>query len=144
MITDSDAETGRNHFDLNGPCRPAMFATAIAGLTWVGRQTDDDRHFDLARAYADVILSHHGEPWTSPFASKTGWAALQLNVNRPDPALTGYAEAVGQRFLELQQPDGSVDLTVWPGMEGGAPLPLRLANLCDWSLTALALANGGV
>ena len=46
------------------------------------------------------------------------------------------------RFLELQQSDGSVDLTVWPGMEGGAPLPLRLANLCDWSLTALALANG--
>lgn len=144
VITDSDAEPGRNYFDLNGPCRPAMFATAIAGLTWLGRQTDDDRHFDLARTYADVILSHHGEPWTSPFASKTGWAALQLNVNRPDPALIAYAEKVGQRFLELQQPDGSVDLTVWPGMEGGAPLPLRLGNLCDWTLTALALANGGV
>jgi len=144
VITDSDAETGRNYFDLNGPCRPAMFATAIAGLTWLGRQTDDDRHFDLARAYADVILSHHGEPWTSPFASKTGWAALQLNVNRPDSALTDYAESVGQRLLELQQEDGSVDLTVWPGMEGGAPLPLRLGNLRDWSLTALALADGGV
>ena len=142
VITDSDAETGRNYFDLNGPCRPAMFATAIAGLTWLGRQTDDAKYFDLARAYANVILSHRGQPSDSPFASKTGWAALQLNVNRPDPALTGYAAAVGQRFLELQQADGSVDLTVWPGMEDGAPLPLRLANLCDWSLTALALANG--
>jgi len=143
VITDSDAEPGRNYFDLDGPCRPAMFATAIAGLTWLGRQTDDARYFNLARAYANVILSHRGEPWDSPFASKTGWAALQLNVNRPDPALTAYAEAVGQRFLELQQPDGSVDLTVWPGFESGAPLPLRLSNLCDWSLTALALANGG-
>ena len=142
VITDADAETGRNYFDLSGPCRPAMFATAIAGLTWLGRQTDDDRHFELARAYTDVILSHHGQPWTSPFASKTGWAVLQLNVNRPDPALTAYAEAVGRRFLELQQPDGSVDLTVWPGFEDGAPLPMRLANLCDWTLTALALANG--
>ena len=66
-------------------------------------------------------------------------------MNQPDPALSlRYAEAVGLRFLELQQADGSVDLTVWPGMEGGAPLPLRLGNLCDWSLTALALANGGV
>ncbi len=144
VITDSDAEPGRNYFDLNGPCRPAMFATAIAGLTWLGRQTDDVRHFDLARTYANVILSHRGQPWTSPFASKTGWAILQLNVNRPDPALTAYAESVGQRFLQLQQEDGSVDLTVWPGMEGGAPLPLRLGNLCDWTLTALALANGGV
>ena len=142
VITDSDAETGRNHFDLDGPCRPAMFATAIASLTWLGRQTGDGRHFDLARAYANVILSHRGEPWTSPFASKTGWAALQLNVNRPDPALTDYAESVGQRFFQLQQEDGSVDLTVWPGFEGGAPLAMRLANLCDWSLTALALANG--
>ena len=144
VITDADAEPGRNYFDLDGPCRPAMFATAIAGLTWLGRQTGNDRHFDLARAYANVILSHRGRPWDSPFASKTGWAALQLNVNRPDPALTAYAESVGRRFLELQQPDGSVDLTVWPGMESGAPLPLRLANLCDWTLTALALANGGV
>ena len=121
-----------------------MFATAIAGLTWLGRQTGDDRHFDLARTYANVILSHRGQPWTSPFASKTGWAVLQLNVNRPDPALTDYAEAVGQRFLQLQQSDGSVDLTVWPGMETGAPLPLRLSNLCDWSLTAIDLANGAV
>ena len=144
VITDADAEMGRNYFDLDGPCRPAMFATAIAGLTWVGRQTDDARYFDMARAYANVILSHRGQPWDSPFASKTGWAALQLNVNQPDPALTDYAVSVGWRFLELQQPDGSVDLTVWPGMEGGAPLPLRLANLCDWSLTSLALANGGV
>ena len=48
VITDSDAETGRNYFDLNGPCRPAMFATAIAGLTWLGRQTDEARYFDLA------------------------------------------------------------------------------------------------
>ena len=144
VITNADAETGRNYFDLNGPCRPAMFATAIAGLTWLGRQTDDPRYFDMARAYANVILSHQGQPANSAFASKTGWAALQLNVNRPDPALSDYAAAVGQRFLELQQPDGSVDLTVWPGLEGGAPLPLRLANLCDWSLTAIALANGGV
>ncbi len=142
VITDSDAETGRNYFDQDGPCRPAMFATAIAGLTWLGRQTGDAKHFDLARAYAGLILSHRGQPWTSPFASKTGWAVLQLNVNRPDPALTAYAESVGRRFLELQQPDGSVDLTVWPGMEAGAPLPLRLGNLCDWSLTAIDLANG--
>ena len=143
LITESDAVAGQDHFDLQGPCRPAMFATAIAGLTWVGRQTGNGNHFDLARAFVGVILSHHGQPWNSPFASKTGWAALQLNVNQPDPALSDYAEAVGRRFLELQQPDGSVDLTVWPGFENGAPLPLRLSNLCDWTLTALALANGG-
>ncbi len=144
LITDSDAVAGQDNFDLHGACRPAMFATSIAGLTWLGRQTDNPRYFDLARAFANVILSHRGQPWTSPFASKTGWAVLQLNVNQPDPALTGYAASVGRRFLELQQPDGSVDLTVWPGFENGAPLPLRLSNLCDWSLTALALANGAV
>ncbi len=142
VVTDLGDEPGRNFFDFDAPCRPAMFATAIVGLVWLGRQTGAARHFDLARAYANVILSHRGQPARSHFASKTGWAVLQLAVHRPDAALTAYAAQVGERFLELQQSDGSIDLSGWPGLETGAPLPLRLANLCDWTLTAVALANG--
>ena len=142
VIAELGDEPNRNFFDLDGPCRPAMFATAIAGLTWLGRQTGTEEYFDLARAYAGVILSHRARPARSHFASKTGWAMLQLAANRPETGLTMYAQSVGQRFLELQLPDGSVNLTAWPGLETGGPLPLRLANLCDWSLTAVALANG--
>lgn len=141
VLAELGDEPNRNFFDLDGPCRPAMFATAIAGLTWLGRQTRTEEYFDLARAYAGVILSHRARPEHSHFASKTGWAILQLAANRPEPTLITYAQAVGQRFLELQLPDGSVNLTDWPGLETGGPLPLRLANLCDWSLTAVALAN---
>jgi hypothetical protein len=135
-------EPTRNHFDLTAWARPAMFATAIAGLAWLTRQSLDDRFADLARRYCAVILSHRGQPERMQFASKSGWAMMQVHALRPDPALAAYAEGVGRRLLELQADDGSVDLSGWPGLEGGAPPALTLASTCDWTLTAVALANG--
>ncbi|MBM4436388.1 MAG: hypothetical protein FJ029_03950 [Actinobacteria bacterium] len=143
VIAQGGAEPTRNFFDLHGWARPAMLATAIAGLVWTGRQTGEAAHYDLAQRYAAVILSHRHHPERMQFASKSGWAVLQLAPHRPDPALRAYAEGVGRRALELQAPDGSVDVRGWPGLAQGAPPAITLNNGCDWALTALALGHGG-
>ena len=81
----------------------------------------------MARRYCDVILAHRQQPERVQFSSKTGWAMLQVHADRPDAALTAYAEGVGRRLLELQKEDGNIDLSGWPGMEAGAP-PAREAH----------------
>ncbi len=142
VVTALGDEPTRNFFDLDSWARPAMFATAIAGLAWLARQTLDQTYTDLARRYCQVILTHRRNPERMQFASKTGWAMLQVHANSPDPALEAYAQGVGRRLLELQSDDGSIDLSGWPGMEAGAPPALTLPTTCDWTLTAIALANG--
>jgi hypothetical protein len=141
VITDAAGEPTLSFYDYAGPVRPALFATAIAGLVWLGRQTGDADHFDTARDYATVMLDAR-QARRSPFASKSGWAALQLHAHRPDEDLLKYAQAVGRTLLDRQLADGSIDLTDWPGLEGGAGAPATESSVCDWTLTAVALANG--
>ena len=128
-------------YDTTGMVRPAMLATVLAGLVWTGRRTGDSTHFATARRYADIMLAAP-EPVKNAFASKTGWAALQLYTHRPDADLLAFAQGLGQDMLRRQLPNGSVDLRDWPGLEGGPPPAATEWVTVDWTLTALALANG--
>jgi len=143
VVTKPAEDTTTSFYDFNDRVRPAMFAIALAGLVWTGEQTGDARHFDLARRYANVVLSNRRDPTTSPFVSKTGWAALLLYRHRADDDLRGFAEAVGKAYLRRQQSDGSVALAGWPGLDADQPVGYRVLTTCDWVVTALALANGG-
>jgi hypothetical protein len=118
-----------------------MFATPLAGLVWTARQSGRAAYLDLARRYADVMLRHR-EPARMTFASKSGWAALELHAHRPDADLLAYATAVGCRMLELLLPSGAIDSSNFPGLEREVPPAIVLGNTWDWALTALALGNG--
>ncbi|MBM4435643.1 MAG: hypothetical protein FJ029_00110 [Actinobacteria bacterium] len=142
MVQALGSYPGYHFYDLKSWAHPSMFATAIAGLTWTGRQTGDPRHLAQARRYADVMLAHHA-PARMSFVSKTGWAVLQHQTHQPDAKVLSFAQGVCRRFLELQQSDGSIDVSSFPGLAGGVPATTTLATTYDWTLSALALANGG-
>lgn len=145
MNADGEAVVSKHDlhvFQLHGPCAPSMFATVIVGLVWLGRQTGDPSHYELARRYAHLFLANDHEPHRQPFASKSGWACLQLHRHVPDDELLRYANGIGARLIEIQLPDGSVDLSQVPGFERGVPYYNLLSVTCDWTLSAIALANG--
>lgn len=142
VVTAPAEDVTFSFYDYHDHMRPAMFATVIASLVWTGQQTADSAAFDLARRYADVMLSPRRDPAGSPFASKAGWAALLLHRHRPDADLWDFAKAVGRSFLERQTPDGSISLADWPGLGPQLPRARNESSTCDWVLSALALANG--
>ncbi len=141
VVTAMPADATLGFYDLSGRVRPAMFATVIAGLVWLGRQTGDGRHFDTARRYADIMLAAP-EPQRSAFASKSGWAALMLHAHRPDPDLAAFATGMAAAIADRQLSDGSISHADWPGFETEVPADVREGSTCDWTLTAVALANG--
>ena len=143
VVTALGSDPTLNFYDLDGPARPGFFTTVIAGLVWTGRQTGDSSHFNTARRYVDIVLSHRNHPERMSRASKSAWAILQLHTHRPDRAFPDYAAGVGRRLLELQMPDGSIDVSESPGFEGRVPGSRTFSATCDWVLTAIALANGG-
>ena len=128
-------------YDFHDHVRPAHFAPVIAGLTWLGEHTGNETHFNTARRFADVLLSNPNAS-ASPFASKSGWAALMLHRHRPSDDLVEYAQAIGQALIKRQQDDGRIDITDAPGLEGGQSDAISIATTCDWTVTAIALVNG--
>ena len=129
-------------YDFRGPVRPAHFAPVIAGLTWLGGQTGDESHLDMARRFADIMLRNPEAP-ASPFASKSGWAALLLHAVRPGDDLVAYAHGVGQAMLKRQRPDGSIDISDGPPLPADQFDSITISSTCDWTVTAIALGNGG-
>ena len=60
----------------------------------------------------------------------------------PDAALLDFARAVGRTLLERQTPEGRISLDGWEELELKQPTALVESTVCDWTLTAVALANG--
>ena len=77
-------------------------------------------------------------------ASTSDWAMLQIHTHQPDAAYLDDALDVGRRLLELQQPDGSTDLSDSPGFASSdVASPRTFSETCERVLTAIALGNGG-
>jgi hypothetical protein len=128
------------YFALDDPhARPALFATTLAALIWLGRASDDAAYFGLADRYMRLILSHRNDAAKMPLATKTAWAALMLNRHLPDGALTAFARRSGDDLLARQQPDGSIDFDDVPDVPKPIDKVWHIGWGCDVALTLLAL-----
>ena len=138
------SDTDRNaYFGLEDEhARPALFATTIASLVWLGRVTREEWLFDLAKRYLKFILSHRDDPARMPLATKIGWAALMLSAHVEDETLIEFARRSGDYLLEKQEPEGSINFDAVPDV----PKPVGKVWLvgwgCDAALTLVSLGNG--
>ena len=98
VVTALGDEPTRNFFDFDSWARPAMFATAIAGLAWLCAPDAQPVVHEPGAPLLRVILAHRRNPERMQFASKTGWAMLQVHANSADPSLEAYAQGVGRRL----------------------------------------------
>lgn len=135
--------TDRNaYFGLDDPhARPALFATSVACLVWLGRATGERRHFDLGVRFLKLILSHRQDVARMPLATKTGWCALLAAAHVRDEALTGFARRCGEAILDRQREDGSVDFSDVPDVPQPVDRVWGIGWGCDCALTLLALAD---
>lgn len=121
--------------------RPALFATTIACLVWLYRQTGEARHLEAATAYMRVVLDHAGDAAGLPLATKTGWAASMLYRHRPDPALLDFTQRNADAIVRRQKPNGSI------GFDDvvDVPKPIDTVWLVGWGadcvLTLLTAAD---
>jgi hypothetical protein len=122
--------------------RPALFATTVAFLVWLGRSTGREDMYDLAARYMKVVMSNRCNPARLPLATKTGWSAMLLARHRSFPELMEFAFDNGQAILERQLPDGSISFD----SVADIPKPVDRVWLngwgCDAALTLLALSEG--
>lgn len=124
--------------------RPALFATTISALVWAGRAAGNDRWFDVARGYMDLVLGHQHDAARLPLATKMGWVALMLDTHRPARDLVAFANRNAEAILERQLPDGSI------GFDEVVDVPKPVAKVwlvgwgCDAALTLMAVANRGL
>lgn len=122
--------------------RPALFATTIACLVWLYRQTGDATHLATARAYMDIVLGFAGDAAALPLATKTGWAAMLLHQHSGDPALLDFARRNADAIVARQRPDGSIDFD----QVVDVPKPVDTVWLVGWgadcALTLRAVADG--
>lgn len=121
--------------------RPALFATAIAGLVWLGRATGEADPIALANAYMHVVLAHHSDPAQLLLATKLGWSALMLKAHRVEPELAGLAERVAANLIERQRPGGSIDFDALPDVPKPVDKVWLIGWGCDCALTLMAVAD---
>lgn len=137
-----------NHTDRNayfalddGHARPALFATTIACLVWLHRQTGEAHHLETATAYMRVVLDHAGDAARLPLATKTGWAASMLHQHVPDPALLDFTRRNADAIVGRQKPDGSIGFDDVVDI----PKPIDTVWLVGWgadcALTLLTVAD---
>jgi hypothetical protein len=122
--------------------RPALFATTVAFLVWLGRATGREDLLDLAARYMGVVNANRHDPARLPLATKTGWAALLLARHRCAPAMNEFAYRCGAAILERQLSNGSISFDGVPDV----PKPVAPVWLngwgCDAALTLTAIADG--
>jgi hypothetical protein len=122
--------------------RPALFATTIACLVWLYRQTGDARHLASANAYMDIVFGWAGDAARLPLATKTGWAAMLLHAHTHDQALSDFARRNADAIVARQRPDGSIGFDEVIDV----PKPVDTVWLVGWgadcALTLLAAADG--
>jgi hypothetical protein len=130
-------------FRLDDPeARPAIFATTIAFLVWIGESTAHEEFFDLAAAYTGLVRACTHDSATMPLATKIGWAALLIARHRPSPELNDFACRCGEAILKRQLSDGSI------GFDEVSDVPKPVAPVwligwgCDAALTLMALSDG--
>jgi hypothetical protein len=130
------------YFALDDPhARPALFATTVACLVWLYRQTGEAGHLDTAKAYMNVVLGHAGDAARLPLATKTGWAASMLYQHTRDPTLHDFARRNADAIVARQKQDGSIafDEVI------DVPKPIDTLWLVGWGsdclLTLLAAAD---
>lgn len=137
-----------NHADRNAyfalddaHARPALFATTIACLVLLYRQTGETRHLEAAAAYMRVVLDHAGDVAALPLATKTGWAASMLHQHRPEPALLDFTRRNADAIVERQKSDGSISFDAVVDI----PKPIDTVWLVGWgadcALTLLTAAD---
>ncbi len=118
--------------------RPAILATVVNTLVWVGRVTREPGYFDAARRYVDFVYSHRLDPAQFGRATKFGWSMLNLYEETGDEDLLGHARHLGEVLLAHQAEDG-----LWyprPGDNSDAPSWYRLSYSSDCTMTVAALA----
>jgi hypothetical protein len=122
--------------------RPALFATTIASLVWVARQTGRREPLETARDYMRVVLAHHHDAAALPLATKTGWAAMMLHAHTPEAPLRDFARRNADHILARQLANGSI------GFDEVIDVPKPVDRVwlvgwgCDCVLTLLAAADG--
>jgi hypothetical protein len=131
------------YFSLDDPhARPALFATTIACLVWLYRQTGEAGVLDAAKAYMNVVLGHAADAARLPLATKTGWAAAMLYQHIKDPVLNDFTRRNADAIVARQKPDGSISFEEVIDV----PKPVDGVWLvgwgCDCALTLLAAADG--
>jgi hypothetical protein len=120
--------------------RPALFATSIASLVWLGRISTESRFFDLAHRYMNFVLLHK-DPACLPLATKIGWAALMLSAHTNDERLIEFARRCGDCLLDRQEPSGAINFDNVPDVPRPVDKVWLLGWGCDAFLTLWALAN---
>jgi hypothetical protein len=136
--------TDRNaYFSLSDEqARPALFATGVASLVWLGRATGNRQHYDLAGRYLDFILSHKSDPARMALNTKMGWAALMLSVHIKKSEYREFARRSADTLLARQLSDGSIEFDAVPDV----PKPIDKVWLVGWgvdaALSLMAMADG--
>jgi len=139
-----DTEDRNAFFDVSDPhARPALFATAVSCLVWLGRASGERTYYGVAHRYMQLVLGHNEDPATLPLATKTGWSALMLAEQVDDPRLEGFARRNGEDLLDRLQPDGSIDFDGVPEVPKPVARVWQIGWGCDAALTLLALAYHG-
>jgi hypothetical protein len=129
-------------FSLSDPfARPALFATGIAGLVWLGRTTGDEDPMGLAQAYMQLVLAHRSDPAHLLLATKLGWSSMMLYTHRDDPELLNLARRSAENLIERQKPDGSIDFDALPDVPKPIEKVWHVGWGCDCALTLMAVAD---
>jgi hypothetical protein len=84
--------------------RPALFATTVACLVWVARQTGRRDPLETAHDYMRIVLAHHHDAAALPLATKSGWAAMMLHAHAPAAQLRDFARRNADHILSGKSP----------------------------------------
>jgi hypothetical protein len=122
--------------------RPALFATGISGLVWLGRAINEDEPIALARAFIRVVLAHHADPARLLLATKLGWSALMLSAQRNDSEFNSLAIRCAAYLIERQNEDGSINFDDVPDVSKPIDKLWLIGWGCDCALTLMAVADG--
>lgn len=141
-IVKDNADRNGHYRKSDEHARPALFATSIAGLTWLGRATGESWVFEIAERYLQLTLSLEHDAATRPLATKTGWCALMLAQHLEDnESIIEFARRSGDALVERQQEDGSIDFDAIPDVPHPIDKIWHIGWGCDAALTLLALAD---
>jgi hypothetical protein len=138
-----DTSDRNAYFSFSDPfARPALFATGISGLVWLGRAASDEEPFALAQAYMRVVLAHHADPGMLPLATKLGWSALMLSAQHNQPEFNSLAIHCAHSLIKRQNQDGSINFDQVPDVSKPIDKLWLIGWGCDCALTLMAVADG--
>jgi hypothetical protein len=138
-----DTSDRNAYFSFADPfARPALFATGISGLVWLGRAASEEEPIALAQAYLRVVLAHHADPALLLLATKLGWSTLMLNAHRSQPEFNQLPIHCAHNLIERQNQDGSINFDGVPDVEKPINKLWLIGWGCDCALTLMAVADG--